>query len=224
MNTKPPVAFSALLMFLTLFGIFGILSSAPSAIAQGVEDAIKGERTIQGRIGFRFLPLKSAHRLDGEIFSSDDDIMPYPFFFLSMQYDPYGVNIGWAEDQNEKTFRFALRYTRFGKNMYIYGGPVLYHFNKKHNYTIQVCDENASDDLILYQYGSSCNAKEVIIKTDRPDGKSLWLGISSGLGIQYRLSSFVLSHELEIYFTPCKYEAFICTGSDVKLLSVHLVF
>ena len=128
--------------------------------------------------------------------------MPYPFFFLSMQYDPYGVNIGWAEDQNEKTFRFALRYTRFGKRMYIFGGPVLYHFNKKHSYRILFCDANAPDAFMINFPGGSCNAKEVIIKTDRPDGKSLWLGISSGLGIQYRLSSFVLSHELEIYLRP----------------------
>lgn len=137
---------------------------------------------------------------------SDDDVMPYPFLFFSFKYNKkYQVTIAWANDiyedskkqHNENIFISSARYNYypFKEELYLFAGPSVWFFNKKYNF-------------------------EQII-TDRPDGRSTIFGINAGFGWDYNLSGLIFSHELEVYFAPCKYKDFICSGWDIKFLGVN---
>ena len=192
-----------------LLCILGMIPSAVPVSAQEIGDENTQKDDVFMQIGvyfswpgivdnFSFVPWYG-----GDIEDPEDDIMPYPFSFLSIRYGNYEGIVGWADDNygginhNENIFKFALRYNYYRKYIYVYGGPVVWYFNKEFTFTEEA-------------------------KTDRPDGKTLWLGISSGIGIKYKLLGITWSHEIEGYATPCKYKDFICIGRDVKFLGIHL--
>ena len=87
----------------------------------------------------------------GNIESPEDDIMPYPFTFLSIRLNRYEGIVGWRQDydgqenfkhkHNEHIIKFAARYNYypFKKNLYIYGGPVIWRFEKHSSLEKYVC-------------------------------------------------------------------------------------
>ena len=213
-----------------LLGIVEVMLFTAPAIAQNTKDKIAKETLIKGRFGFNFSTrfmndgIGNTFLSKDEIFSSEDDNMPYPISFFSVRYDTYEANIAWADDQNENIFRFTVYYNHYGKNMYIYGGPVFWRWNKKFNFTRDFCGEYSIESIPLSPACVEGTEMSVELKTDRPNGKSIWFGISSGLGVEYKLLGLIWSHEIEIYFTPCKYEDFICAGGDIKFWGIHFPF
>ncbi len=167
-----------------------------------------------------------------EIQESEDDVMPIPLILFSIKYKKnFEAIIGWEDDNdNENLLKFFLRYNKYANNnMYIFGGPVLWYFNKKFHFTKFICNEYDYEENAVYSLENNplCkpgSLREVEIKTDRPDGTSIAFGIISGLGIEYKLGFFVFSHEFELFFSPCQYRDFVCFGGDFKFLGVHFEF
>lgn len=222
-----------------LLCILGMIPSAVPVSAQEIGDENTQKDDVFMQIGvyfswpgivdnFSFVPWYGL----GDIENPEDDIMPYPFSFLSIRYGNYEGIVGWADDNygginhNENIFKFALRYNYYRKNIYVYGGPVVWHFNKEFTFGNRYCTETEleGDSFNSPGYdGCKPGAWRVDeIRTDRPNGKTLWLGIFSGIGIKYKFLGLTWSHEIEGYATPCKYKDFICMGSDVKFLGIHL--
>lgn len=226
--------------FFISFMIFIIIFPTLPATAQDAEEKEK-KPVVRNQFGLRFSGggladnLNSVDFFGGEgIQGPEDDIMPYPFLIINLRYGKYEGEIGLANDyyngneheHNEDIFKFSIRYNHYGKNMYVYGGPVLWYFNQNHHLTKYVCDEyDYNDPRGAGGYGCQEGKIRLIeLKTDRPNGKSIWFGISSGLGVEYKLLGLIWSHEIEVYFTPCKYEDFICTGGDIKFWGIHFPF
>ena len=207
-----------------------------------VSDAKNDEKsTPSGQIGVYFSlygAIYEALPLDLNTFSQiievpDDDVMPYPSFFISFRYKNIGGIIGIEDDgDNERISILMLRYHQYvNKNMYAFGGPVLWRFNKEYNFTNTICTDYDYEAEPYIGYGDiiyPCKpgaAIEMDIETDRPDGRSLTFGVTTGLGVEYTLGGvFVFSHELEVFASPCQYRDFICFGGDLKFLGVHLKF
>ncbi len=226
-----------------LFGVIGVviatLLSTVSAAAQDTPIEQEIERDMQVRVGFylaagpshtRTYP-SSLYGSDGNINSAEDDVMPYPAGLLSIRYKKYQAAFGWGEDNydkndedehNERIAKFIARYNYYpvGKAVYIFGGPVIWHFHKKFNLKKLTCTDYGS-----LSFGCEGELIFTDIKTDRPDGKSTTLGINAGFGIEYTLFNLlVVSHEIEFYRSACKRKDFICKGADLKLLGLHLEF
>ncbi len=223
-------------------GIFGAISFIAPAIAQDTQEKANIKNSIKKRVGFNFSlagaiadtfpgPLRIYGA--GNIESSEDDVIPYPSIFFSMRYDKYQLIIGWDDNfdpdrqdlNNESIVKIAIHYNYypFTKNLYLWGGPVLWRFNKKFHFSKYVCDEFDYEEGVVYDPPCKPGAsRHVEIVTDRPNGKSLTFGITSGLGVEYTLLNvIVLSHEIEFFYSPCKYKEFICIGGDIKFLGVH---
>ncbi len=229
-----------------LLHIFGAMSFIAPSFAQNTETGSNPEDNLdylKVRLGFyvsgsglvaNVFPGPLPFYSGGNIEKPEDDGMPYPAIFLSIRYDKYALIIGSSDNSsdnreylnNENIRIFAARYNYypFTKNVYLFGGPILWRFNKKYSFTKYVCEEYAPNDNFMYN--EQCTkGSVVVIETDRPNGKSLTFGIHAGVGIEYKLFNlFVLSHELEFFYSPCKYKQFICAGSDLKFLGVHLDF
>ena len=236
----------AWLLLCCFFGIFWALPFTFPVIAQDTQTEADEKTDPNQRIGFSFslsgmiadiLPGPFNFYGQGNIEESEDDGMPYPTLFFSTRYDKYQLLIGWDDNSshrehlnNESILKIAARYNYypFTKNLYLWGGPVLWRFNKKFHFSKYVCDEYDYEPGYHYDIvdGPPCKpeaSRHVEIETDRPNGKSLTFGITSGLGVEYTLFNFiVLSHEIEFLYSPCKYKEFICIGGDIKLLGVHL--
>ena len=161
--------------------------------------------------------------------SDIEDIAPYSFKIFSIRYNKYQTTWGFANDRNEHIKKFAVRYNYYPlkKIVYIFGGPVILHFNKKfsHNMINFVC----TGDIIGELPGEEkCDGEtisvSVEIKTDRPDGKSIIPGINAGFGVEYTLlfDTIVISHEIGFYQLACKFKGLTCKGSDFKFLGLHL--
>jgi len=209
---------------------------------QRISDAKTDEEsTPSGQIGFYFSlygAIYEALPLDGAFYSEeiprvpDDDVMPYPSFFMSFRYKNIGGIIGIEDDgDNERISILMLRYHQYvNKNMYAFGGPVLWRFNKEYNFTYYTCidyDYEAEPYVgIDTVYPCKPGAEvQMETETDRPDGRSLTFGITTGLGVEYTLGgALVFSHELEVFASPCQYRDFICFGGDLKFFGVHLKF
>lgn len=229
-----------------LLGIFGVMLFTVPTVAQDTQTEANKKDHPQERVGVYFslsgmiadvFPAPLNIYGGGNIESSEDDGIPYPSIFFSVKYDKYSLIVGWDDNfssnrtyvNNENIFKIAARYNYypFTKNLYLWGGPVLWHFNKKFHFTKYVCDEFHYEEGVVYGVydGPSCKpgaSRQVEIETDRPNGKSLTLGITSGVGLEYTLFKvLVLSHEIEFFYSPCKYKEFICIGGDIKFLGVH---
>ena len=225
-----------------LLGAFVFLLFTTPVIAQDTETETNREDTRRNRrVGVYFssrgllMPLDSDLRTahfggyfssGGDFQSPEDDVMPYPFFLVSIGYDKFQAIIGWNNDfygdegldYNENIFKAVIRYNQRGKNLYGFGGVSFFHFNKKHSFTRYVCP--GTD--VLYD---DCGAEEPIeveVKTDRPDGKSMTFGTSLGIGVEYKLLKLIWSHEFEIMLSPCRYKNFVCFTGDLILLGIHL--
>ena len=155
------------------------------------------------------------------IFSGEDDIMPYPFGHISIGYNEYEGIIAWKNDDNESISKFVVRYNYYPfkkKKIHMFAGVIIWKFNKRFSYRRDI-ETNAftisTDPNLTYE-----------IKADRPDGKSITPGINIGLGFEYSLSNTIFfSHEIEYFFSNCKYKEFICgTWPDLKLLGLHFEF
>ncbi len=225
-----------------LLGAFGFLLFTTPVIAQDTETETNREDTRRNRrVGVYFssrgllMPLNSDLRTahfggyfssGGDFQSSEDDVMPYPFFLVSIGYDKFQAIVGWnndfygdeGPDYNENIFKAVIRYNQRGKNLYGFGGVSFFHFNKKHSFTRYVCP---GTDVIY----DDCGAEEPIeveVKTDRPDGKFMTFGTSLGIGVEYKLLKLIWSHEFEIMLSPCRYKNFVCFTGDLILLGIHL--
>lgn len=202
-----------------------MLLPTDSAIAQDTPEE-KNKRDMQVRAGFALSGKGFIRSLNNawqhSIESPGDDVMPYPIRFLNIRYNKYQAILGWGDDKygnpsNENIIIFIARYNYypFKRILYISGGSVIWNFNKKFSFIKSTCNDYGPSECVITD-----------IKTDRPDGKSITLGIITGLGIEYTVSNrVVLLHEVEFYFSPaCKYKEFICSGFDVKMLGVHYKF
>ena len=212
-----------------LFKMLIIISFISPVAAQDTDTKNKEENTITGSVGTYFSLIGALYEPipDREIQEPEDDVIPVPGIFLSIKYTKkFQGLIGWANDnKNEDILKLSLRYNRYANNhMYIFGGPVLWHFNKSYNFTKIECTEYSSDSHPLSPACVPGAEREVEIKTDRPDGASITFGIISGLGIEYKLGFFAFSHEFELFFSPCQYRDFVCFGGDFKFLGVHFEF
>lgn len=228
-----------------LIGFMALLTV--SAVAQDTLKVQEIENDWQVEIGFYISGsgLKSSFNEalrgvygGGAIESPEDDFMPYPHGFISIRYNRYQATFGWADDldrnpayrhrHNEHIARFTARYNYYPVQevLYVFGGPVLWYFNKERTFTRYRCTDFLKPGDPGYTHYTECKpgAEELVhLNTDRPDGKSIRLGIITGLGIEYTILGLVLSHEVEFYFSPsCGYKEFICSGFDLKILGVHL--
>ena len=226
-------------LLLCLSGFCGVMLFTIPLIAQErIDEHIKEESIKNWRFGVYFSGSGIIKDLDeslliGGITHPDQDIIPYPTLFLTMRYNKFQILSGWARDgkshihsstagvnaHNEHIFIFAARYNYYPlkKIIYIYGGPAFYYFNKEllfQHVEPEICSDYCKTIIYNKNY----------YKTDRPNGKSIWFGISSGLGVEYKLLGLIWSHEIEVYFTPCKYEDFICAGGDIKFWGIHFPF
>ncbi len=246
LNTKiVPGSPSRFLLF-CLLGIFGMLFLTNPAIAQDTIDQNTKEESIKKwRVGVYFSGKSFLKGLNEafsirSIESSEDDILPYPGLFLTMRYNNYQVLIGWERDgkyehkhspiylgskHNEHIFRFSARYNYypFQKIIYLYGGPIIWYFNKEFTFQVNGCSEYLYQ---TYSSGECVPGKEFIyyFPTNRPDGKSTWFGMQAGLGLEYNIFGLVLSHEIEFFHSFCDYDDFICSGRDLKFLGIHFPF
>ena len=222
--------FSGWTLLYCLIGIVDVMLFTDSATAQDTMNKVGQELVIKKGFGFNFSArfvndgIGNTFLSQSEIFSPEDDNMPYPILFFNVRYDAYETNIAWADDQNENILRFTVRYNHYGKNMYVYGGPVFWRWTKKFNFTRYFCGEYSIQSTPLSPQCVEGTEMSVELETDRPNGKSIWFGISSGLGVEYKLLGLIWSHEIEVYFTPCKYEDFICAGGDIKFWGIHFPF
>lgn len=223
-----------------LFGVIGVaIAMFPStfpATAQNTPGEKEKGRDVQVRVGVYISgPGLYARYFDGPAFRNieepEDDVMPYPAVFWSIRYNKYEATLGWARDghvnehwHNESIVKFVARYNYypFKKNLYIYGGPVIWHFEKHASLEKYICTGDiigkAPDD-------ERCDGETipVDVKTERPDGKSTTLGINAGFGVEYTLFNvIVFLHEIEFFFSPCTRKDFVCSGFDMKLLGLHL--
>ena len=227
-----------------LFGVIAVaiamLLSTTYAAAQDTPEEQETERDRPVRMGVYFswpgltdnFDLSRAAYGGGNIESPEDDVMPYPAIFLSLRYGKkYQSLIGWAKDRysnshehNETMARIIARYNYYpsGKNLYAFGGVSAWYFNKKFSFSKSVC----TDDLILEGENFICDGENrtIDIKTDRPKGRSIILGVITGLGVEYSVSNTtIMSHEIEIYLSPCSYEK-LCSGFDIKILGLYRKF
>ncbi len=244
LNTKTVPGSPSRFLLFCLLGIFGMLLLTNPAIAQDtIDQNTKEERIKKWRFGVYFssrgllMPIASDLQTGnwggyfapccGDVQSPEDDVMPYPFFLVSIGYDKFQAIVGWNNDfygdegphYNENIFKAVVRYNQRGKNLYGFGGLSFFHFNKKHSFTRYVCP--ATNDVFY----DDCGGEDPIpmeVKTDRPEGKSITPGVNFGIGVEYKLLSLIWSHELEILYSPCKYKNFVCRGLDVILLGIHL--
>ena len=225
-----------------------LLFSTTPAAAQDTPEEPDKARDVEVRIGVYVSWSSVAAANDGPgwgesmIFSPENDVMPYPNRFLSIRYNNFQATFGWGNDNydhqhgryhNEHIARFAARYNFYPakKIAYIFGGPVLWNFNKEFTFTRYDCTDylRPGDPGYSYDpyYGSSCKpGAEVPVQltTDRPDGKTIMFGGNVGFGIEYKWHSIVFSHEMEFYFSGCEYKDFICSGGDFKFLGLHFEF
>ncbi len=154
----------------------------------------------------------------------EEDVMPYPDGFLSIRYNKYQIFWGSENDGNEHIFRFSARYNYYPieQKIYIFFGPTIWSFKKEFSY-IKI---NCIDDIIYtIRFDEKCDGETIVtdIKTSRPDGRTITYGINTGFGVEYSLFDFIVfSHEIEFYFSACKRKDFICWGSDLRLLGLHL--
>ena len=203
-----------------LLGAFGVLFFTNPVIAQDTDTETKEPETTQDvRLGFhiglsglvRYVAIRN-------VYSSADDIMSYPLRFWSLNYNKkYQSTIAWDnKDDNEKMFIFSMRYNYypFEEELYLFLGPVIWRFDKKYSYRLSAGEIHFDMDT----------GDGPIVKTDRPDGRSITLGITGGFGWDYKVFGLILSHEIEIYLAPCTYDEFICRGWDIKPLGVHFEF
>ena len=219
-----------------LFVIASMALLTVSGVAQD-SSAEKKERDVQRRVGIYLSGQGLADGVDaigiGSIDFPSEDIMPYPFFFISTRYNKYQATLAFGNDKygrneyNESIMRFTARYNYypFKKILYVSGGLDLWYFNKKFSFTRDVCISGEYIGYIDLYLG--CTGESIIteIRTDRPDGKSIIPGMSTSLGIEYTVfNSIVLSHEAEFYFSACSYKEFVCSGSDLKMLGLHFKF
>ncbi len=224
-----------------------LLFFAAPATAQDVPEEQEKKRAAQVRVGVYVSWSSVAAANDGpgwgeNITSPEDDVMPYPNRFLSIRYNNLQATVGWGDDNyrkeyghnehNEDIARFAVRYNFYpaGEVAYIFGGPVLWRFNKEFTFTRYDCTDYLQPGDPEYSsdpYLPSCKpGAEVPVQltTDRPDGKSIMFGGNVGLGVEYTWRRIVFSHEIEFYFSGCKYKDFICSGGDFKFLGLHFEF
>ena len=136
-----------------LFVIASMALLTVSGVAQD-SSAEKKERDVQRRIGIYLSGQGLADGVDaigiGSIDFPSEDIMPYPFFFISTRYNKYQVTLAFGNDKygrneyNESIMRFTARYNYypFKKILYVSGGPDLWYFNKKFSFTRDVCIGN----------------------------------------------------------------------------------
>lgn len=226
---KTNVSCFMLLRFLLpcLSGFYGIMLFTIPLIAQErIDEHIKEESIKPWRLGIYFSGSGIVTDLDeslliGGVTHPDQDIMPYPILFLSMRYNNFQILSGWARDgeshihsstaggnaHNEHIFIFAARYNYypFKKIIYVYGGPAFYYFNKELSF-------------------QSITSNTHYLETDRPDGRSTRLGMQIGLGLEYNLMGLIFSHEIEFFGATCRYDNFICSGTDFKFLGLHFPF
>ncbi len=231
----------ALLRFLLccLFGIYGmILFTIPLIAQETIDENIKEEQVKPWRFGVYFsgsgiVTNLNEQLLTGGVTHPDDDIMPYPILFLSMRYNKFQILSGWARDgeshihsptaggnaHNEHIFIFAARYNYYPlkKIIYVYGGPAFYYFNKEllfQHVEPEVCSDYCKTRIYNTNY----------YETDRPDGRSTRLGMQIGIGLEYNLMGLIFSHEIEFFGATCRYDNFICSGTDFKFLGLHFPF
>lgn len=191
------------------------------------EGQIRQERKEDVRVGIYVSAYGLGSELDdyftpvNDILEGKDDIMPFPIVHASVRYNAYQSIIFWSKDRNESIFNFTGRYNFYSSKekskskMFIFAGISIWYFNKKFSFRRYIDSDEftyETDPMLTYE-----------VKADRPDEKSITPGITGGLGIEYIFfNTIVLSHELDLYASSCKYKEFICTAVDVRLLGLHL--
>ena len=223
--------------------LFGVITAVavmllPTVSAVAQDAPAEKERDRRVRVGFHISGRGLVDNISGPWWESikypDDDVMPYPEIFWSINVDrKYQGFIGLGKDgygqpheHNETITILGARYNHylFRKVLYVFGGGTFRYFNKKKSFSRYECtDIKSITSVVICNEGAQIS---VDIKTDRPNGKSIRFGITTGLGIEYTLFGFlVLSHEVEIYSLPsCSYKEFMCSVSDLKFLGLHLEF
>ncbi len=191
------------------------------------EGQTRQERKEDVRVGIYVSAYGLGSELDhystpvNDILEGKDDIIPYPIVHASVRYNAYQSIIFWSKDANESIFNFTGRYNFYSSKeeskskLFIFAGISIWHFNKKFSFRRYIDSDEftyETDPMLTYE-----------VKADRPDGKSITPGVTAGLGIEYTFfNTIVLSHELDLYASPCKYKEFICAAVDVRLLGLHL--
>ena len=220
-----------------------IFLNTDTAVAQAEsseEEGVSEKESRHWRVGFNFSGYGFANYIDCELNYECIDNMPYPIRHGSVQYKNYNIDFSWSEDENEYILNFTARYNYYPLKKYILRpflsiGFSTYYFNRKWAYRIH----NANSPG-YHECRYECSFTDNIIRDeeitdpefsyeldyDRPDGKSLTLDYTSGIGIEYNISRIVFSHQFNWYryLSYCPYQDFICAIRDVKFLGIHFMF
>ena len=224
-----------------LFAVSGVLACTLPVSAQ---DTVEKEGEIEeieektnrpvrkGRIGWHFIGSGLVWLFQNILVYEDvtlpeDDDPPIFLYHFNVRYDAYEISIARGFDDNEILRRFEARYNHFlNKNIYVFGGFIIWRYKKKYNFTNSVCLTSREPPSYYGDKGACRGGAEIEepILTGRPDGKNTIPGATVGMGIEYKLGFLALTHEFEAYISACSYDNFICKGVDFKYLGIHLSF
>ncbi len=143
-------------------------------------------------------------------FVFDNDCLPFPLLHKSIGYKNWQFISSWIEDEdedkNEFIFNLDSRYNyhplkKYRFRPFVFAGISMWYFDRRHK--------------LLYGFNP-----------DHPEGKSITLGHTVGLGIEYNILRLGFTHEVSYYrnFSGCPYKGFICRVSDFKFLGVYFMF
>ena len=246
-------AYGAAVRLLVLCCLFAMSGVLPCTLPASAQDTVEKEGEVEEveqdnkrpvrkwRLGLHYsrIGLKNRSRqLDiarwsHAVTSPAQDVMPYPALWFNIRYDAYEISLAGARDNrypaeagssssvnngaydgNESILRFTARYNYYyyRDKIYAFGGFLVWHFHKKFNHTNYVSIEGRDIGTPII--------------TSRPLGRRIIPGITIGTGIEYKIGSLILTHELEAYIAACSHDNFnfICRGADYKFVGLNISF
>ncbi len=197
------------------------------------------EENYDWQIGISFSVYSALIELNC-VFDSDYcyDDMPYPDINTRVSYKNWQIISSWSKDQNEFIFNFSGRYNYYPSKKYRlrpfgFAGIGVWYFNRKWIYRAHLSnspeytdcqyDCSLNDNIIRYEEFTDPEFTYKLDK-DRPEGKSIFPGLTGGIGIEYNMGNLVFTHEFDLYWISCSYTEFICTVPDFKFLGLHFQF
>ena len=205
------------------------------------DEIVTAEKNYTWRIGISFSGYSVLNEISCDL---DDefcyDNMPYPYIHTRVSYKNWQIISSWSNDQNEFIFNLSGRYNYYPLKKYKlrpfgFAGIGTWYFNRKWIYREHASNSpeyndcqydyycSFIDNIILYEEFTDPEFTYKLDK-DRPDGKSIFSGLTGGIGIEYNMGNLVFTHEFDLYWTYCSYTEFICTVPDFKFLGIHFQF
>ncbi len=192
-----------LMMFVLM--IFLNTDTAIAQVESSEEELLSEKENRHWRVGIYFSGYGLIKNIDCEL-SLNVDCLPFPMSHKSIGYKNWQVISSSREDENEFIFNLDGRYNyhpfkKYRFRPFIFAGISMWYFDRRRE---------------LPRHPDR----------DRPEGKSITLGYTVGLGIEYNFRRLAFTHEFSYYrdLSECPYDEFICKRPDVKFLGIHFMF